>query len=156
MPSPFPVKVSLVKRVITSSFQQLLLSQNGLFSILVKTCSHHSALSVGQGGGPDGLSSQGRHVRIAWKHKCDTQGWTRRQRYILTVQCLPCAACISLVLVQFHSVAQSCPTLCDPRDCSTPGLPTITNSRSSLRLMSIKSVMLSSHLILCRPHTFCP
>ena len=28
---------------------------------------------------------------------------------------------------------------------------TITNSRSSLRLMSIESVMLSSHLILCRP-----
>ena len=51
--------------------------------------------------------------------------------------------------VQFSSVAQSCPTLCNPRDCSTPGLPTITNSRSSLRLMSIKSVMPSSHLILC-------
>ena len=28
--------------------------------------------------------------------------------------------CIS---VQFSSVAQSCPTLCDPMDCSTPGLP---------------------------------
>ena len=25
--------------------------------------------------------------------------------------------------VQFSSVAQSCPTLCDPRNCSTPGLP---------------------------------
>ena len=25
--------------------------------------------------------------------------------------------------VQFSSVAQSCPTLCDPLDCSTPGLP---------------------------------
>ena len=24
---------------------------------------------------------------------------------------------------QFSSVAQSCPTLCDPLDCSTPGLP---------------------------------
>ena len=28
-----------------------------------------------------------------------------------------------LLSVQFSSVAQSCPTLCDPRDCSTPGLP---------------------------------
>ena len=27
------------------------------------------------------------------------------------------------LLTQFHSVAQSCPTLCDPMDCSTPGLP---------------------------------
>ena len=25
--------------------------------------------------------------------------------------------------VQFSSVAQSCPTLCDPMDCSTSGLP---------------------------------
>ena len=29
--------------------------------------------------------------------------------------------CISSV--QFSSVAQSCPTLCDPMNCSTPGLP---------------------------------
>ena len=26
-------------------------------------------------------------------------------------------------IVQFSSVAQSCPTLCDPMNCSTPGLP---------------------------------
>ena len=26
-------------------------------------------------------------------------------------------------LVQFYSVTQSCPTLCDPMDCSTPGFP---------------------------------
>ena len=25
--------------------------------------------------------------------------------------------------ILFSSVAQSCPTLCDPMDCSTPGLP---------------------------------
>ena len=36
-------------------------------------------------------------------------------------------------------------------NCSTPGLPVITNSWSSLRLTSIESVMPSSHLILCRP-----
>ena len=32
----------------------------------------------------------------------------------------------------------------------------ITNSRSSLRLTSIESVMTSSHLILCRPFSSCP
>ena len=32
----------------------------------------------------------------------------------------------------------------------------ITNSQSSLRLMSIESVMPSSHLILCHPISFCP
>ena len=52
--------------------------------------------------------------------------------------------------VQFSSVAQSCPTLCDPMNCSTPGLP-ITNSQSLLILTSIESVMPSSHLILYRP-----
>ena len=29
----------------------------------------------------------------------------------------------SLNINQFSSVAQSCPTLCDPMNCSTPGLP---------------------------------
>ena len=53
--------------------------------------------------------------------------------------------------VQFSSVAQSCPTLCDPMNRSTPGLPVHTISRSSLRLTSIESVMPSSHLIL-----YCP
>ena len=28
-----------------------------------------------------------------------------------------------LLSIQFSSVAQSCPTLCDPMNCSTPGLP---------------------------------
>ena len=35
-----------------------------------------------------------------------------------------------------------------------PGLPAITNFRSSPKLLSIKSVMPSSHLILCRPLLF--
>ena len=51
--------------------------------------------------------------------------------------------------VQFSSVTQSCPTLCDPMNHSTPGLPVHTNSRSSPKLMSIESVMPSSHFILC-------
>ena len=54
-------------------------------------------------------------------------------------------------MVQFSPVAQSCPTLCDPMNWSTPGLLSITNSRSSLKLKSIESVMPSSRLILCRP-----
>ena len=52
---------------------------------------------------------------------------------------------------QFSSVAQSCPTLCNPRNCSTQASLSITNSWTSFKLMSIKSVMPSSHLILCRP-----
>ena len=29
----------------------------------------------------------------------------------------------NILSVQFSSVTQSCPTLCDPMNCSTPGLP---------------------------------
>ena len=57
--------------------------------------------------------------------------------------------------VQFSSVAQSCPTLCDPMNCSMPGLP-VHHSRSLPKLMSIKLVMPSSHLILCRPLLLLP
>ena len=58
--------------------------------------------------------------------------------------------------VQFSSVAQSCPTLCNPMNRSTPGLLSISNSQSSLKLMSTESVMPSSHLILCRPLLLLP
>ena len=51
-------------------------------------------------------------------------------------------------LYQFSSDSQSCPTLRDPMDWSTPSF---TNSRSLLKLMSIESVMPSNHLIFCRP-----
>ena len=53
--------------------------------------------------------------------------------------------------IQFSSVAQSCPTLGDPMDCSTPGSLSITNFQSLCKLMSIESVMPSNHLILCHP-----
>ena len=58
--------------------------------------------------------------------------------------------------VQFSSVAQSCPTLCDPMNCSSQASLSITNSQSSLRLASIKSVMPSSHLILGHPLLLLP
>ena len=48
------------------------------------------------------------------------------------------------------SVTQSCPTLWDPMDYSTPSL-SITSSRSLLKLRSMESVMPSNHLILCQP-----
>ena len=57
--------------------------------------------------------------------------------------------------VQFSSVTQSCLTLCDPMNCSQASL-SITNSQSSSKLMSIVSVMLSSHLILCHPLLLLP
>ena len=59
-------------------------------------------------------------------------------------------------MYQFSSVTQSCPTLCDPMNCSTPGLPVHHQLQSSLRLTSIESVMPSSHLIFCCPLLLLP
>ena len=59
----------------------------------------------------------------------------------------------------FHfccSVIQSCLILCDPMDCSMLGFPSFTISQSLLKLMSIESVMPSSHLILCHPFFLLP
>ena len=53
--------------------------------------------------------------------------------------------------VQFNSVVQSCPTLCDPMNRSTPGLPVHHQLPESTQTHVHESVMPSSHLILCRP-----
>ena len=63
---------------------------------------------------------------------------------------------VFLVSVQFSSVAQSCPALCDPWISARQASLFITIYRSSLRLTSIESVMPSSHLILCRPLLLLP
>ena len=61
-----------------------------------------------------------------------------------------------MVRVCCCSVAQSCPTLCDPMDHSMPGSLSITNSQSLPKLISIELVMPSNHLILCRPLLLLP
>ena len=53
--------------------------------------------------------------------------------------------------IQFSSIAQSCLTLCDPMNRSTPGFLSFIISQSLLKLMFIELVILSNHLILCRP-----
>ena len=58
--------------------------------------------------------------------------------------------------VWFSSVSQSCPTLCDPMDCSMPGLPVHHQSWNLLKLMSIELVMPSNNLILCSPLLLLP
>ena len=57
---------------------------------------------------------------------------------------------------EIRSVAQLCPTLCDPMNCSTPGLPVHHQLWSSPKLICIESVMPSSHLILCHPLLLLP
>ena len=55
-------------------------------------------------------------------------------------------------MVQFSSVTQSCLTLCNPMNHSTPGLLSITNYWSLPEHMSIELVMPTNHLILCCPN----
>ena len=70
-------------------------------------------------------------------------------------------ACFSSVLrnsvnspVKSSSLDQLCPTLCVPMNYSTLGFPNMINSQILLKLMFIKLVMPSNHLILCHP-LFC-
>ena len=53
--------------------------------------------------------------------------------------------------VQFSSVVQSCPTVCNLMGTACQASLSITNSRSLLKLISIEWVMSSNHLILCCP-----
>ena len=76
--------------------------------------------------------------------------------------CFPCLFPTQLVppevhhSVHFSSVSQSCLTLSHLMGCSTPGLPVHQELSSLLRLMSIQSMIPSSHLILCCPHLLLP
>ena len=59
--------------------------------------------------------------------------------------------------VQFSSVAQLCPILCDLRGTAAcQASLSITNYQSLFKLMSIELVMPSNHFILCRPLLLLP
>ena len=53
-------------------------------------------------------------------------------------------------------VAQSCPTLCDPMNNSTLGLPVHHQLPDLTKLMCSESVMPTNHLILCHPLLLLP
>ena len=61
---------------------------------------------------------------VSWIYNC-----LENFQVIQFVACyfLKCSVLVTvhrlLLSVQFSSVAQLCPTLCDPMDCGTPGLP---------------------------------
>ena len=57
---------------------------------------------------------------------------------------------------QFSSVAQSCPTLCDPINCSTPGLPVHHQLPEFTQTHVHRVGDAIQHLILCRPLLLLP
>ena len=73
--------------------------------------------------------------------------WDKRREHIKRCKLL------SIPEMRFSSLAQSCTTLCNPMNCNKPGLPVHHQlpEFTQLKLMSIESVMPSSHSILCRP-----
>ena len=72
------------------------------------------------------------------------------RRHMLSVKCNQCSNLQRNL--QFSSVQSlSRVRLCNPMNCSTPGLPVHHQLPEFTQLTSIESVMPSSHLILCRP-----
>ena len=71
--------------------------------------------------------------------------WKHYLLYSLPIHC--CCCC---------SITQLCLTLCKPMDCSTLGFPALHISWTLLKLMSIKSVMPSNHLVLSHPLLLLP
>ena len=71
--------------------------------------------------------------------------------FIKFIRLLVCLQNIKeLILKVYCLVTQSCPTLCDPIDCSMPG------SQSLLKHMFIESMKPFNHLILCNPLLLLP
>ena len=64
---------------------------------------------VGRHGG-----AEGKDYKRAWIR------WVMDMGYI---HFLSCADSFTRIYLQFCTVAQSCPAVCDPMNCSTPGLP---------------------------------
>ena len=60
----------------------------------------------------------------------------------------PCCCC--------YSVAKLYLTLCDPMDCNTPRFLVLHSLQEFAQFMSIGSVMLSNHCILCHPFLLLP
>ena len=63
---------------------------------------------------------------------------------------------LSINSLHFTPVAQSCPTLCNPMNHSTPGFPVHHQLPEFTQTHAIESVMPSNHLILCHPLLFLP
>ena len=104
---------------------------------------------------------------MRWKTQKSESQLTRKAHYCWVLPpsepkvsfssfCMLALVVLSCLSVQFTSVTQSCPTICDPWTAAHQATLSITNSWSLLKLMSTKSVMPFNHLILCRPLLFLP
>ena len=79
-------------------------------------------------------------------HKCQFQCF-----FLLTFNTSNDNFNMAIFGLQFSSATQSCPIVCTPWTAASQASLSIINSQSSLKLMSIESVIPSNHLILCCP-----
>ena len=64
--------------------------------------------------------------------------------------------CLIIICTSFAMnvhFSRSAESVCDPMDCSTPGLPVTHHLQDFPKFMSIASVIPSTHLILWHPHS---
>ena len=76
--------------------------------------------------GLGGLNQRKVSARTLWGPQLGKNEMDRNHKFIFSDQQAVRADVLTLNTkgaVQFSSVAQSCPTLCNPMNCSTPGLP---------------------------------
>ena len=66
--------------------------------------------------------------------------WGMSQLFMKSFQEICYDKHITFKTVQFSSLTQLCPTLCDPMDCSTPGFPVHHHSWRLLQHLSVESV----------------
>ena len=91
-----------------------------------------------------------RHHPNDWRHSCELrEGIFAGGLSIISFQKIN-------FLIQFSSVTQSCPTLCDPMNRSTPGLLVHHQLPEPIQTHVHWAVMPSSHLILYRPLLLLP
>ena len=93
-----------------------------------------------------GCGEKGTLLHCWWECKLVQPLWRTMWRFLKTLE-IELPSVQSLIRVQLFAT---------PWIAAREASLSITNSRSSLRLMSIESVMPSSHLILCRPLLLLP
>ena len=78
------------------------------------------------------------------------------QNFPIATYLLPNKIRIVIIIIQFSSVVQLYPTLCNPMNRTCQASLSITNCQSLPKPMSIESMMLSNHVILCCPLLILP
>ena len=120
----------LKKRLLPKIYKQLLKLNNKKINMILKQAKDYNSHLT-----KDDIQMANKHMK-----RCLALHVIRKLQIKTTVRyhCTP---------IQFSSVTQSCPTLHDPMDCSTPGFSVLYHL-PELKLMTIESMMPSNHRIL--------